>query len=175
LQMWHGLVLLIVISSFCATAYFLVRDNRVRRIDQQLQQRASALLDILRPPMTPPEMGRRGPPRFRPREWGPGHDEPDLGRPPFLPSRERLAVEIDRLSGQSEIGSIYSVIWGPDGRILKESDDAPEAVLPPDESAPELVPSIRVREHWRELAVANRRGFQMVVGHDMTPDFQELN
>ncbi len=46
LQAWHGLMLLVVLAAFGYTAYYLVLDNRIRRVDQELQRRASPLVGI---------------------------------------------------------------------------------------------------------------------------------
>lgn len=95
LQAWHGLMLLIVLAAFGCTAFYLVQDNRMRRVDAELQRRALPLLAMLnrfgggpgdRPPGgggggfgggsgdRPP--GERGPGRFRP---GGGSDGPPPG------------------------------------------------------------------------------------------------
>src|SRR4051794_36175138 len=84
LQIWHGLILLIVLAAFGFTAHRLQRGSELRRVDQELQPRLGAVLEGLRR-AGPPERDRRGPlppsgieggerrpPRMPPREGGPG-------------------------------------------------------------------------------------------------------
>ena len=52
LQAWHGLILVAVLAGFGFTAYQVARDNQLRRIDQDLDQRLMALLRP-RPPDRP--------------------------------------------------------------------------------------------------------------------------
>lgn len=64
LQAWHGLMLLLVLAAFGATAWYLVRDNRLRRVDAELQRHAFPMIGMLNRFGGPP--GDRGPGRFRP-------------------------------------------------------------------------------------------------------------
>jgi len=42
LQLWHGAMLLLVLAAFGCTAFYLARESRLRRIDQELQRRMSS-------------------------------------------------------------------------------------------------------------------------------------
>ena len=53
LQAWHGLILVAVLAGFGLTAYQVARDNQLRRIDQELDQRIMALLRAPRPDRPP--------------------------------------------------------------------------------------------------------------------------
>src|SRR5437016_72349 len=81
LQLWHGLMLVAVLIGFGLTAYHLARANQFRRVDQELQERVSALAPVLRP--------MRGPPGERPPHPGPlperGRGNPPLDEEPFPP------------------------------------------------------------------------------------------
>ncbi|HKQ37796.1 MAG TPA: ATP-binding protein [Verrucomicrobiae bacterium] len=48
LQLWHGLLLVIVLAGFGITAYQLQRANQLRRIDEELQFRVGVLGGLLR-------------------------------------------------------------------------------------------------------------------------------
>ena len=63
LQLWHGLVLVLVLAGFGFTAHRLDRESRFRRIDAELQQRATVVLGALRRGGGPPRDGGapRGP------------------------------------------------------------------------------------------------------------------
>lgn len=108
LQAWHGLILVLVLTGFGFTAYHVARDNQLRRIDQELEQR---LMALFRPP-PPPEQG--GEPSHR------GH---------FGPSEffERLRDTIQK-SGVGETGQtngVYYVLWQGDGSEAARSAGAP--------------------------------------------------
>ncbi|HSH95377.1 MAG TPA: hypothetical protein VK968_14635, partial [Roseimicrobium sp.] len=47
LQAWHGLMLLVVLLAFGVTSYYLAFENRMRRIDQELQRRAGPFVAML--------------------------------------------------------------------------------------------------------------------------------
>ena len=87
LQAWHGLILVVVLAGFGFTAYHVARDNQLRRIDQDLDQRLMALLRPQppdRPPDRPPDWQRGGPGKrggFPPNE--PRNDRA-FGSPDFL-------------------------------------------------------------------------------------------
>jgi heavy metal sensor kinase len=68
LQLWHGLLLVLVLAGFGLTAYQLQRANQYKRIDQELQRRMTIIGGALR---------RQGETRPRP----PSERLPPLGRP----------------------------------------------------------------------------------------------
>lgn len=183
LQVWHGLILLIVLTSFCITAYLLVRDNRVRRVDQRLQQHASALLDAMRPmePIPggpPPELQRpRGPGQDRPGPRGRrfGGDRPDPDGPGFrMLTPEHLGTALALLGEKIAADGMHFTVWGPDGTLLERSANAPESIPFPSEVLTETTPTLRTREGSREIVVANRRGFRVIVAQDMAPELAEV-
>jgi len=53
LQAWHGLILLVVLTGFGLTAYHVARDNQLRRIDQELDQRLWMTFRMPPPPEPP--------------------------------------------------------------------------------------------------------------------------
>lgn len=76
LQLWHGALLFIVLAAFGLTSFLLVRESRLRRVDQELLRRVAALATAIRPPAHregPRDAlrdGLRGGPRERPLEEG---------------------------------------------------------------------------------------------------------
>src|SRR5439155_14889027 len=73
LQLWYGLILVVVLAGLGFTAWQLQRGRQFRRIDEELQRRASELGSALRfPPRR--ERGLGGPP--------PGEFSPDRPLPP---------------------------------------------------------------------------------------------
>ena len=55
IQLWHGLLLLLVLGGFGYTVFELQRTRELRRVDEQLQTRLNRLMPLLRRP------GMRGP------------------------------------------------------------------------------------------------------------------
>jgi hypothetical protein len=93
LQLWHGLVLVLVLAGFGFTAHQLDRISRFRRIDQELQQRVSVLTGVL----------RRGGPRGA---GAAGMGPPGRAEPHFGVSQNRRPVE----------GEYWSLV--PDGHSM---------------------------------------------------------
>src|SRR5438552_1552699 len=156
LQLWHGLLLVLVLAGFGVTAYQLQRANLFRRIDQQLQRRNSVLASALRrggefpgqpprdgfrPPGMPPE-GEFGPPR--PDHTVPGESRPGRfhgpnpepgGSLPFPPRDFHLSPQDLTLFEGSPGNAFYYLIWVRDGTVLSRSDSAPATVSRPTRSA----------------------------------------
>ncbi|MEW6305600.1 MAG: ATP-binding protein [Verrucomicrobiota bacterium] len=123
LQAWHGLMLLVVLMAFGVTAYYLVFDNRMRRVDQELQKRTFPIVGRLSGPqpgdrgrfrMGPPPDESRPPGERRderpppppdgkadesPRSEGPRNDGPDFTRRADEPRPDGARVEVRRFEG----------------------------------------------------------------------------
>jgi two-component system, OmpR family, sensor kinase len=134
LQVWHGLILVVVLAGFGFTAYQVASDNQLRRIDQELEQQ---LAIVSRPPPqreAPPDR----PPSGRPspedrRRGGPG----PRGDPAYF--RQRMQEHLQQVAS-SEIdqsNSFYFVMWQPDGSVAVRSSGAPADV-----PIPERTPSV---------------------------------
>ncbi len=145
LQVWHGLILVVVLSGFGFTAYQVARDNQLRQIDQELEQQ---LMAVVRPrPEDQPPRGQRGRGEFR--RGGPRDESPPSGRrgepprgQPFGGPRPDQASFLSRISERiQQVGSTsdgqtsayYFVMWQPDGSFLTNSPGAPNDVPPPPE------------------------------------------
>src|SRR6266481_6366902 len=101
LQLWHGLLLVLVLAGFGVTAYQLQRSNQLRRIDQELQHRIAVISSVLRRPgegpggRPPPE---RFPPPGHPRENGFDPPEGDSS-PPLIEQRRPLGADPGFIEG----------------------------------------------------------------------------
>lgn len=183
LQLWHGSILLVVLAAFSVTACWLVRDNRIRRIDQRLQQHASALLDAMRPgdlpPLEgrPPEVPRPFSPGFdRPgsRGWRPGPDRREPPGPGGPPWGERLVAAIAGAGAGITAEGMYYRVWSPDGALVQESGNAPPEAPPSGVRGGGAYPAIRTRDGHRELLVGNRRGFAVLTGCPLAAELAEV-
>ena len=142
LQAWHGLILITVLTGFGLTAYHVVRDNQLRRIDQDLDQRLGSLLRPQplgrRPdwssvdrgpggkqaPEGPPQEHPSGPPPNEPR--GPGRGEPF----DFLRVMQE-AIESAGSLDPDQTNAFYYALW-KDGTLLARSANAPNDLLMPE-------------------------------------------
>jgi len=173
LQVWHGALLLMVLAALGCAAYYLARDSRMRRVDQELQRRVAVVMSVLRPGL----QREGGPPAGR--GWrGPGarwmQDLPPGGIPfPPGPFEFRLPPDQARLFNDPENGPFYYVLWGPNGSMLHSSPGAPRPLpLPGPEGAPRDF--ARTRGEFREIGYVNRRGVSFVVGRSIAAELQEM-
>ena len=74
LQLWYGLILVVVLAGFGVTAYQLERNRQFRRVDEELHQRFNILVEALHPPRRGAD---REPPPFDPL---PPEQRPEVGR-----------------------------------------------------------------------------------------------
>ena len=195
LQAWHGLILVVVLAGFGFTAYHVARDNQLRRIDQDLDQRLMALLRPHppdRPPDRPPDWQHGGPGQrggFPPNE--PRNDRA-FGSPDFL-RHIREAVQQGGALDPSQTNIYYYIMWQQDGSILAHSPGAPEDVpapehpgpptLPvrdalgkptPPEGGPAMLPVARARGQLRELFRFGPQGDCILVGRSMATDLAAM-
>ena len=159
LQAWHGLILVLVLTGFGVTAYQVARDNQLRRIDQDLGQRLSAMIGP-RPPEAPRERFPGEPPGEPParpfdqrpgalpdRPQGPTPDVPFGDRPEQPPDGQRRGRPVDyqdfvsRIRNMvqqggaldaSQTNTYYYVLWQADGSVLARSPGAPADVPIPE-------------------------------------------
>jgi two-component system OmpR family sensor kinase len=186
MQLWHGLVLLLVLVAFGVTACWFVRSEQLARVDQELRRRA-AIISGGGP--------RGGPGGGRPPGSGMGMGSGNEGQPGRSTSF-RVPPGQRGLFEDSERGSFYFIIWNADGTVTASSETAPENVPVPDPAALPRLRSTRMRDQeagrgeppeerfrfgslrrrgvFREWMVSNPGGELAVVGHSMEPENAEL-
>jgi two-component system, OmpR family, sensor kinase len=198
LQAWHGLILVVVLSGFGFTAYQVARDNQLRRIDLDLDQRLMALLRP-QPPDQSPDHPQDWQSDRRDQRPGPPPDEPRnerrFGFPDFL-RRIREAVQQGGVLDASQTNTFYYVLWQQDGSILARSPGAPadmpapEHATPrrpqafsardalekpgPSEPGPPPLPGMRTRGQLREVFRVMPLGESILVGRSMAPDLAAM-
>lgn len=126
LQLWYGLILVVVLVCFGFTAYQLERDKVFRHVDNELQRRVNVLVQTVRrtvrlgPPQRPPfRAGSAGLPP-RPLGEGPLDDSPLLTAENFrLPPRDELLFDATSTNG------FYYVIGGFGQKEIARSTNAP--------------------------------------------------
>ena len=181
LQLWHGLILVMVLAGFGFTAHRLQRANELRRVDQELQQRLGPAMEAMRRP-SPGERGGPGGPGGPRAGRGEGEDRGRRGPPPresegeFQPQREfRLGPNRAALF-EGDTNAFYYVAWSRDGREWSRSATAPKDVpLPERASTNRPAPMMRMRGALRELYQITPPGEGVVVGRSIAPELANLD
>jgi len=127
LQMWYGLILVVVLAGFGFTAFQMERGRLFNRIDDEFHRRVNELGNFLRRP--PPGRGPRGsfdgPP---PERRDDPENIPDQDREHPLQALKdfRLPPRIANQFDETDTNGFYYIIWGTDGHRLGSSTNAPE-------------------------------------------------
>ena len=174
LQLWYGLILVVVLAGFGFTAYQLERGRLFSRIDDELQLRVGVLKNALqRPP--PPHGQNAGHPPFDEPPRGQNLDEPPLDGPPpdqfpdVGPPEQNLRRPIkfnlmraeEHFFDPSDPHSFYFIINSREGKELARSTNAPRASLTIADS----------RGIFQRLP----SGEKICVGCSVAPESRELN
>lgn len=148
LQLWHGAVLLIVLTAFGFTAYRLAYENRFRLIDRELQKATERLFKS-----------------FAPKE----HDV--KGKPP-PPDFSKGPVDVlARVDIPEPEDTYYAFL--EKGTIKRASKNAPADIPPPQaffEGA-----AIRMRGEWREQVMCKNPNASLVIGRSVAADLADLH
>ena len=181
LQIWHGLILLLVLTGFGLTAYRLQYANEMRRVDQELQQHLSPLMEAMR---RPPPGGPGGP--GRPGGQRPRRIEDERGDHPGSPRRPaegEFAPPLDLWLGpnraamfEGDTNAFYYVIWLRDGREWNHSAAASsETPFPEPLQERKLSSTSRMRGSLRELYDFTPPGECILVGRSVEPELDALH
>ena len=181
LQAWHSLILVVVLTGFGVTAYRVARDNQMRRIDQELQQR---MWTAFRPGRPDESRGRGGPPPEQHPPPNQSSDRPPGGHhPEHDPAAWRAHMsEVISHAGALEGGqtnAFYYMFWLPDGTLMASSPGAPQDVPVPHDSGPDAgdKPSsnMRTRGEFREFSVCFHLNERALIGRSMAPDLAAMH
>ena len=125
LQIWYGLILVVVLAGFGFTAYVLEWNQQVRRIDGQFEWRRDFLVNALhRPPRGLDQNGMpfdRPPPGLAPDD-GPRGPGP---RPPFEFHLPPDAVGVFEADAPNNPENFFFVIQSPEGGEIARSTNVP--------------------------------------------------
>src|SRR5260221_5503724 len=179
LQLWYGLILVVVLAGFGFTAYQLERGRQFRRIDEELQRHFGVLASALHAPRGP---GQGRPPinRALPDQL-PGEEPPEQDLRP--PARFNLSPQAASLFDTNDPNGFYFVIKARDGGEVARSGNVPN--LTPaweDRFQSQANPSLQPRkppvsvtfEHFRETFQILPPGEQILVGCSIVPEVKEL-
>lgn len=174
LQIWYGLILVIVLTALGFTAYQLQRDQQFNRIDGELQRRFAAVADALRP--HPPGPGHR------PFDHPPPDQMPDALPPPDQPEPRdfQLPPQAVAMFGSSDPHKFYYAIFGRDGNRLASSTNAPDFLSAPKQLSGHPLPrnfhGLYGPQGGRQFAVHSLpSGEIIIVGCSVEPELKALN
>jgi signal transduction histidine kinase len=142
LQLWYGLILVLVLAGFGVTAYQLEWGRQMRQVDDELQRRFGIVADALRPPHRRPEF--RGQPFGQPPpDQFPGEMPP--GQNPRLPPELHLPPIAVQLFDTNDSNGFYFVIQSRDGKEIARGGEVPKHVASEFARLSELLPPVDFR------------------------------
>lgn len=191
LQIWYGLILVMVLAGFGLTAYHLERNQQFDRIDNELHRRVGILINSLHHPPHHPQFDFNHPP---PDQMGPPDRDRDTPRSfkDALPGNRpppsfHLSPEDTHFFDTNDPHGFYFKITGRDDTAIASSTNYPELqaqtisqsrlpaninlpVLPPFAPKPPILAFGQYRETFEELPSGER----IEVGCLITPELHEL-
>jgi heavy metal sensor kinase len=194
LQIWYGLILVVVLAGFGFTAYQLERGRMLGRIDDELHRRVGVLANALR---RPPPRGPDG--NEQPVDRPPPGQFPDDGPPgqnPRPPLEFHLPEQDEHFFDASDPNGFYFIINARDGKQLASSTNVPTLLdvyarfsegqsendlssaieTPPESHANSLnPPSMRTFAGFRETDDVLPSGEMICVGCSVLPEMKELH
>ncbi|MBU6408926.1 MAG: HAMP domain-containing histidine kinase [Verrucomicrobia bacterium] len=177
LQIWYGVILLVVLAGLGLTAYQLQRNRQFRQIDDELHRRFSIVAAWLRPP---PRPGR--PPFGGEPDGGPLPQlAPEMPPPPasgFHPPPQAAG-----LFDTNDPNGFCFAVWTPDGREIAHAGRLPGDLPPqaigdrsnrgPNGPAPGP-PATRTVGSFREISGRLPSGQSIIVGRSIASDLAAL-
>jgi len=179
LQIWYGLILVLVLAGFGFTAYQLESGRQIQLLDNELQRRFKILADTFHNSQLQHEQTR--PPFDRP----PPEEMPKL--PP--PMRENqhdkfeLPVQFADLFGTNNLNNFYFIIRNRDGNEIARSSNVPESEVDfqklftasHDLTSPQPQPfGSKNFHHNRAIFQRLPPGETILVGCSVAPELHEL-
>ena len=182
LQIWYGLILVVVLAGFGITAYQLERNRQFRQIDDELHRRIGVLGNALhRPP--PRRQDEGGQPFDRPPPDQFSADGPP-GENLRPPNEFHLPPEAVGLFGTNDPNNFYFIIEGRNGKEIARSDNVQPSVYKAIHLITSRPPDSRVRLESIDLETgreAYRSSVNVLpsseiiwVGCSITPELHEL-
>lgn len=165
LQLWHALILLLVITALCLLAWRVASDDRMRRVDRELGRFERTLFGTVMRPKNGEETRKEdSPPSFaeireRFRTLQPDDTWPNSLRALFDPTRTE---------------DPYYALWDDDGELLFRSANAPAEIAIPRTRDSGPGEETRITGNRREKIQISPRGSRSVTGREVSSDLAEL-
>ncbi|MES2597970.1 MAG: ATP-binding protein [Verrucomicrobiota bacterium] len=170
LQIWHGLLLLVVVVGFTLPTFHFARESQTQRIDRDLGRMERglirSLMDVMQGFQSDPSK-----PDYR-------QDRPFLQFSEFVQRLTTQPVQAPATTAAQfqgkEPGYAYFSIRDKDDRVILQSENTPADMRFLPIPASEMNEEARSVANRRETARSNSHGLKVVVGRDITPDLQEM-
>jgi two-component system, OmpR family, sensor kinase len=199
LQLWYGVILVVLLTGFGATAFQLMRGSTYRRVDDELQRRVGELSQLFRQPFPFRGRGLQGPQGPRPFDRPPEDQSPD--GPPRgrdfnfdgpSPREFHLPERQAQMFDETDTNGFYYIIWRRDGSELARSTNAPADLrdpLPPSREREQMMNNVdgppemrrgpagqppRMRENFREIEIIVPPGERILVGRSIARQVADL-
>lgn len=159
LQIWHALILAVVIAALCLLVHRLAADERREQLDRDLDAfERSFVRSVIRKDSG----GEKdtGPPSLEDLR----HMLNDLTNPADLP------LEMRGLFDPAATASTFLAFWDGDGNLIFRSANAPADLQPPASREALAGPSTRIHGKLHELVRRGPGGMRAVVGRDVSSD-----
>jgi heavy metal sensor kinase len=172
LQIWYGLILVVVLAGFGFAAYQLERNRQFRRIDDELQRRFGVLANALRPPPRRPD--ENGQPFDRPpRGRFPGDGPP--GQSQGQPREFHLPPQATALFDTNNPNNFYFSVFGHDEEIAR-SENQPQEMIKNNPTSSALLgpPRSQIFGNVQEILKGLPSGEMIKVGCSIAPELKEL-
>ncbi len=179
LQLWYGLILVVVLAGFGFTAYQLERNRQFRRIDDELHRRIGVIGNALHGPPRGPNGGGQPfnrPPRGQFPEDGP----PEQNQRPPMVRVFHLPEQDAHFFDTSDLNQFYFSIIRRDGSELAHSTNMParppSALVKRQDSLPASPRTSPVNAFgiYREIAEVLPSGEVIHIGCSVAPELKEL-
>jgi heavy metal sensor kinase len=176
LQIWYGVILVVVLAGFGVTAYQLERGRQFRNLDSELGSRLGNLSSVLA--NTRPRPGPDGPPLDGPPPrrdlLDPGRERGPMGENQLPPPRQlRLSPMTLALLDEGMARGYYYSIWRRDGSQLWQSTNCPPSTtVPLGQSVGQHPP--RMRGEFREILTVTPPGEIMLAGKSIAREQSDL-
>ncbi|HEX3890093.1 MAG TPA: ATP-binding protein [Verrucomicrobiae bacterium] len=178
LQIWYGLILVVVLVGFGFTAYQLERNRQFRHVDDDLRRRIAVINDALHGPPRGTQQ-RRPPPDDLPPDQRPDDGPP--GQNSRQPGKFELPPQAAHLFDASDPKGFYFVILSPDGKEIASggnvqplgktlsSDSANQPGNPP------KPPSAQIVGETYLISVRVPSGENVLLGCSIAQELKELH
>ena len=156
LQLWHGVILSVLVVSFGITAYQLQRTDRLRQVDEELLRRSFVLTRLF----SPQDAEDR---------------DPDHGPQPLTADIERsMPPDVAKLFAENGQRAFYYLIWTSDGRLRARSVNAPANTVTPARQDLEQWQTYQTRGTMRELVRYTTLGRCVLIGRSIRAELADL-
>jgi two-component system, OmpR family, sensor kinase len=181
LQIWYGLILVVVLAGFGITAYQLERGRVLRKVDDELGMRLHIIADAVHPPPHGPAPGR---PPFNHPPGQPSEGGPENELPPPLEGFQ-LPSWAEHFFGTNENKGFYFVVSSRDGKEMARRGNIPIKISARYNNYFSLVNHLSgikqakpipvwTDDGYREIFDGSPSSESILVGRSLAPEIKEL-